>query len=256
MTETTPIAEAPAAPAVPALKAILARKVGMTRIFDARGRAVPVTVLEAGPCPIVQVKTKEREGYDAVQLGFGAVKEKNVDAATLGHFKKHNLSPLRWLEEVRLKSPEGFLAGQEIRVSQFTAGDRVDVTGTSKGKGFAGVVKRHRFRGGPKTHGQSDRWRAPGSSSGQGTQNVFKGKRGPGHMGVDRVTVQRVEVAAVDAEKNWLLLRGSVPGPDGAHVMVRRTTRPRVVKKAAALPAAKKAAAKAPAKTPAKPEKK
>lgn len=246
---------APAAPAekpaVPPIKAILARKVGMTRVYDAQGRFIAVTVLEAGPCSVVQVKTRNNDGYDALQLGFGAVKEKNVDKALRGHFAKAQLGPVRWLREVRVPKTDGFQAGQEIRVNQFAEGDVVDVSGVNKGKGFAGVVKRHRFRGGPRTHGQSDRWRAPGSSGGQRPQKVFKGIRGPGHMGAEWSTVQRLKVVRVEAEQNLLLVEGSVPGPNGNCLTVRQTNRPLKARKAApaaAKPAAKKAAAKPAAK--------
>lgn len=245
--------EATKSPA-PAVKAILGRKVGMTRIYDAVGQFIPVTVLEAGPCPVVQVKTKNNDGYDALQLGFGACKEKNVNKADAGHFAKAGAKPTQWVREVRVAKAEGFQAGQEIRVNNFTEGDLVDVSGYNKGKGFAGVVKRHRFSGGPRTHGQSDRERAPGSSGGQRPQRVFKGIRGPGHMGDEWSTVQRVRVVKVDVERNLLLLNGSVPGADGSCLTIRQTTRPPKVKKAAPKAApAKKAATKPVAKPAAKP---
>lgn len=245
-----------AAKAAPAVKAILGKKLGMTRIYDAQGKFMAVTVLEAGPCAVVQVKTKNNDGYEALQLGFGQFKGKNVNKPEVGHFAKAGVKPLQWVREVRVAKAEGFQAGQEIRVTNFAEGDLVDVSGFNKGKGFAGVVKRHRFAGGPSTHGQSDRERAPGSSGGQRPQKVFKGIRGPGHMGDVWSTVQRVRVVKVDADRNLLLLNGSVPGADGSCLTIRTTTRPPKAKKAAPkAPPAKKAAAK-PAKPAAAPAKK
>jgi large subunit ribosomal protein L3 len=249
-------AEAPSVAAekivAPPLKAILAKKIGMTRVYNAQGEFVPVTVLEAGPCPVLQVKTVENDGYAALQIGFGSAKEKNMGKPMSGLFSKARVKPVLWIREVSVDKTEGFQAGQEIRVASFASGDSVDVSGFNKGKGFAGGVKRHRFRGGPKTHGQSDRWRAPGSLGGQRPQRVFKGLRGPGHMGHEWSTVQRLEVVQVDADKNLMLLRGSVPGPVGSCVTVRQTTRPRKFKKAAPVAAAAKKAAKPAAKAPAK----
>lgn len=233
MTETTTEQKPEAAaekPAAPALKAILARKIGMTQVYDAKGEFIPVTVLEAGPCPVIQVKTQASHGYSSVQLGFGARKAKNFSKPEAGHFAKVGIAPLQWIREFRLPQTDGFATGQEIRVEQFAAGDSVDVSGVIKGKGFAGAVKRHRFKGGPQTHGQSDRWRAPGSS---GRERVWPGKRGPGHMGAEWNTVQRLEVVSVDAEKNLMLVRGGVPGPDGGCVSVYATTRPRRKRKIA-----------------------
>ena len=227
-------------PAVPVVKAILAQKLGMTQIVQPTGEFVPVTVLQAGPCPVLQVKTKEKDGYTALQLGFGSAKEKNTSQPLQGHFKKAGAPALRWVREVRIPQVDGFQAGQQVLVSNFVAGDIVDASGVNKGKGFAGVVKRHRFKGGPKTHGQSDRWRAPGSSGGQRPQKVFKGIRGPGHMGAEWSTVQRLEVVSVDLAQNLMLVRGSVPGPDGGCVTIKLTTRPRKAKKAPLVVAAKK----------------
>ncbi len=246
--ETTPVVEK-VAKAAPPVKAILARKVGMSRVFNAKGDVVPVTVLEAGPCAVVQVKTPALRGYAALQLGFGDAKAKNFSKPEAGHFAKALQAPTRWLGEFRLPSVDGFETGMQIRVEQFAAGDVVDVRGTIKGKGFAGAVKRHRFKGGPQTHGQSDRWRAPGSS---GRERVWPGKRGPGHMGAEAGTVQRLSVVSVDPAQNVILLKGSVPGPNGACVRIYKTTRPRRAPQAG--PAAKKtakAAPKAPAKAPA-----
>jgi large subunit ribosomal protein L3 len=246
------VAEKPAAPPV---KAILGRKIGMTRVYDDRGRFIPVTVVQAGPCPVLSVKTAETDGYTALQLGFGGAKAKNINKPETGLFSKNGLAPTAIVREVLVAKTEGFEPGQNILVSNFSKGDVVDVSGFNKGKGFAGAVKRHRFRGGPKTHGQSDRWRAPGSS---GRERVWPGKRGPGHMGHEWSTVQRLEVVQVNADENLLLLEGSVPGPNGNYVTIKQTTRPRKVKKgapavAAAAKKAPKAAAKPAAKAPAAP---
>jgi large subunit ribosomal protein L3 len=240
MTEAVQENPAVERPAVPAVKAILAQKLGMTQIVRPTGEFVAVTVLQAGPCPVLQVKTKEKDGYTALQLGFGAAKEKNTTQQLQGHFKKAGVSPLRWVREIRLPAVDGFQAGQEVMVTNFVVGDMVDASGVNKGKGFAGGVKRHRFKGGPKTHGQSDRWRAPGSLGGQRPQKVFRGLRGPGHMGAEWSTVQRLEVVGVDAAQNLLLVQGSVPGPDGGCVTIRQTTRPRRTKKAPLVAAPKK----------------
>lgn len=219
----------------------------MTRLVEPTGRITAVTVLEAGPCPVLEVKTPADHGYGALQLGFGAAKLKNATKPLQGLFAKVGVGPQRWVREVRLAKVDGFQAGQEVRVTQFAAGDIVDVSGVNKGKGFAGGVKRHRFKGGPKTHGQSDRWRAPGSLGGQRPQKVFKGLRGPGHMGAEWTTVQRIEVVRVDGDKNLLLLKGSVPGPRGSCVTVRATTRPRRLPKVVvSVGAAKKSVKAAP----------
>lgn len=204
------------------IKGLLGKKVGMTQIFDESGVAIPVTLIEAGPCYVTQIRTVENDGYAAVQLGFEEVKPKRLTGGELGHLKRNNLPPLRFLREFREKQPE-VSEGDKITVDQvFTAGEMVDVTGISKGKGFAGGVKRYHFRGGKKTHGQSDRWRAPGArSSGTTPGRVFKGSRGPGHMGNDRVTVQNLKVVFVDAERNLLGVRGAVPGPKGGLLMIK-----------------------------------
>ena len=204
------------------LKGLIGRKIGMTQIFDESGRAIPVTLLEAGPCFVSQVKTPETDGYSAVQLAFGAVKPKRLSKAELGHLKVNNLPPVRVLREIRTKKIEGINPGDELTAAVFEAGDYVDVIGTSKGKGFAGVMKRHGFGGGLKTHGQSDRWRAPGSS-GQGTTpgRVFKGKKFPDEMGNRRVTFSHFRVALVDPERNLIAVQGSVPGAKGDTVLIR-----------------------------------
>lgn len=204
------------------LKGLIGRKIGMTQIFDESGRAIPVTLLEAGPCFVSQIKTPETDGYSAVQLAFGAVKPKRLSKAELGHLKVNNLPPVRILREIRTKKIDGINPGDELTAGVFEVGDFVDVIGTSKGKGFAGVMKRHGFGGGLKTHGQSDRHRAPGSS-GQGTSpgRVFKGKKFPGQMGNVRVTSSHIRVALVDEERNLIAVQGSVPGAKGDTVLIR-----------------------------------
>ena len=203
------------------LKGLIGKKVGMTQIFDDSGNAVPVTLIEAGPCYVTQVRLAERDGYSAVQLGFGEVKPKRLAGGQLGHLKRNNLPPLRFLREFREKDP-GVEEGDKLSVEVFAVGEHVDVIGTSKGKGFQGGVKRYHFRGGPKTHGQSDRQRAPGSrGSGTTPGRVYKGARGPGHMGNERVTSQNLNVVLVDAERNLIGVRGSVPGPRGGLVMIK-----------------------------------
>lgn len=204
------------------LKGLIGKKVGMTQIFDDAGVAIPVTIIEAGPCFVTQVRTADKDGYSAVQLGFIEVKPKSLSGGQLGHLKRNNLPPLRFLREFREKNPE-VNVGDKVTVDQvFSVGEHVDVIGTSKGKGFAGAVKRYHFKGGPKTHGQSDRQRAPGArSSGTTPGRVYKGSRGPGHMGHERVTVQNLAVIQVDAERNLLAVRGAVPGPKGGVVMIK-----------------------------------
>ncbi|NLA79320.1 MAG: 50S ribosomal protein L3 [Chloroflexi bacterium] len=204
------------------LKGLIGRKIGMTQIFDESGRSIPVTLLEAGPCFVSQIKRPETDGYSAVQLAFGAVKPKRLSKAELGHLKVNNLPPVRILREIRTKKIDGINPGDELTAGVFEVGDFVDVIGTSKGKGFAGVMKRHGFGGGLKTHGQSDRHRAPGSS-GQGTSpgRVFKGKKFPGQMGNVRVTSSHIRVALVDEERNLIAVQGSVPGAKGDTVLIR-----------------------------------
>jgi large subunit ribosomal protein L3 len=203
------------------LKGLLGKKIGMTQIFDENGSAIPATLIEAGPCYVTQVRTTENDSYIAVQLGFGEIKPKRLSGGRLGHLKKNNLPPLRFLREFRVKEAQ-LAEGDVVKADVFSVGEMVDVTGISKGKGFAGAVKRHGFAGGPKTHGQSDRWRAPGARSSTTTPGrVFKGSRGPGHMGHEQVTVQNLRVVLVDPERNLLAVRGAVPGPKGGLVMVK-----------------------------------
>lgn len=206
----------------PELKRLLGRKVGMTQIFDDTGAAIPVTLIEAGPCYITQIRRHETDGYNAVQMGFGEVKPKRLTGGQLGHLKRNGLPNLRHLREFRLRRLGDLAEGDQLTVSVFSVGDVVDVVGTSKGRGFAGAIKRHGFHRGPKTHGQSDRERAPGSHGSTSTPGrVFKGSRGPGHMGSSRVSSQNLQVHLVDAEHNLLGVRGSVPGPKGGLVMVK-----------------------------------
>ena len=204
------------------LKGLIGRKIGMTQIFDESGRAIPVTLLEAGPCFVSQVKNAETDGYSAVQLAFGEVKPKRLSKAQLGHLKTNNLPPVRVLREFRTKKLDDVNPGDELKASVFAAGEYVDVIGTSKGKGFAGAMKRHGFHGGPKSHGQSDRQRSPGSSgSGTTPGRVYKGKRRPGHMGDVQVTSSHIRIAMVDPERNLIAVQGSVPGAKGGTVVIK-----------------------------------
>lgn len=202
------------------LKGLIGKKIGMTQIFDDVGVAIPITLIEAGPCYVTQVRKVERDGYAAVQLGYGEVTPKRLTGGQLGHLKRNDLAPLRHLREFQSKNPE-VSEGDRITVEVFTVGDHVDIVGRSKGKGFAGAVKRHGFAGGPKTHGQSDRQRAVGSiGATSGTARVFPGKKMPGHMGNRRVSSQNLKVVLVDAERNLIGVRGAVPGPKGGLLMV------------------------------------
>jgi large subunit ribosomal protein L3 len=204
------------------MKGLIGRKVGMTQIFDESGAAWQVTLIEAGPCYVTQVRQPVRDGYASVQLGFGTIDSRRLAGGELGHLKRHDLPSLRFLREIRLRSEEEIQPGTKLTVEVFALGDRVDIVGTTKGKGFAGAVKRHHFRGGPRTHGQSDRLRAPGSRGATTTPGrVFKGSRGPGHMGNVRSTSQNLKVVLVDAERNLLGVRGSVPGAAGSVVVVK-----------------------------------
>jgi large subunit ribosomal protein L3 len=193
----------------------------MTRVYDERGVAVATTLIEAGPCWVTQLDTNERAGWEAVQIGFEETKPKRLTKGQLGHLK--NLPPLRYLREVPAYSRGDMKVGDRVDASMFAEGEKIDVTGTSKGRGFAGVVKRHNFRGGPKTHGQSDRWRAPGSiGSGTTPGRVWKGMRMAGHMGNERVTVKNLEVVRVDAERNLVAVKGAVPGPRGGLLLLKK----------------------------------
>ena len=203
-------------------EALFGRKIGMTQVFSTGGEARGVTVVEAGPCVVVQIKTKERDGYDAIQLGFGT--RKRVNSPLRGHFKK--LGDFRYLREVRVDDPNEYEIGQTLGADVFEEGDIVNVVGKSKGRGFAGGVKRHHFAGGPKTHGQSDRHRAPGSiGSGTTPGRVRKGLRMAGHMGDERVTVKNLRVFQADSERGVLLIEGSVPGGVNGILRVKKTGR-------------------------------
>lgn len=203
------------------IKGLIGKKIGMTQIFDSEGRVKVVTLIEAGPCYVTQVRLPEKDGYSAVQLGFQEIKPQHLSSGQMGHLKRNNLPPLRFLREFRIKNPT-VSAGDSVTVGTFTVGDAVDITGTSKGKGFQGGVKRYHFKGGPKTHGQSDRHRAPGSRSSTTTPGrVYKGSRGPGHMGSDHVTAQNLVIELVDPERNLLGVRGAVPGSKGSVVVIK-----------------------------------
>lgn len=196
------------------MSSILGKKIGMTSIFDDNGQMIPCTIIEAGPCYVTQVRTKDKDGYEAVQLGFDEIKERLVNKPLKGHFKKSGVKPLRLISEFRTNNGSEFQVGQEVRVDSFVQGDVVDVSGRSKGRGFQGVVKRHHFGGvGMTTHGQSDRVRAPGSIGASSyPSRVMKGRRMAGRMGGERVTVKNLTVLKVIAESNILIVKGSVPG--------------------------------------------
>lgn len=209
-------------------KAILGRKLGMTQIFTEEGQVVPVTVVESGNNVVVQNKTVENDGYNAIQIGFGAIKESKVNSPMKGHFAKAGVAPVKFVREMRLENASEYNVGDTISVDIFSAGELVDVTGTSKGKGFAGGIKRHNFARGPMGHGSKSH-REPGSTgamiSGHGGR-VLKGKKLPGHMGSERVTVQRLTVVRVDADRNLLLIKGAIPGPKKGLVVVKSTVKP------------------------------
>jgi len=195
----------------------------MTQVFEEGGTATGVTIIEAGPCLVTQIKTPDKDGYTGVQLGWGEGEERHLSGAERGHLRKKKLPLLRDLQEVPVDSTEGIKVGARVDVSMFAQGEVVDVIGTSKGKGFAGVMKRHNFHGGQRTHGQSDRSRAPGSiGPGSTPGRVFKGVRMAGHMGHERVTVQNLRIVSIDADRNLILVQGAVPGPTNGSVMVRK----------------------------------
>ena len=202
-------------------KGLIGRKVGMTQIFDEKGNVIPVTVIEAGPCVVAQVKTVETDGYDAMQLGFGEVKDKHINKPEKGHFSKAGLEAKKHLREFRLDSVENVKVGDELKADVFEAGEKIDVQGTSKGKGFQGVIKRHGQHRGPMGHG-SMYHRRPGSMGSTSTPGrVFKGKKLPGHMGKVTVTIQNLDVVKVDMDKNVILVKGSVPGPKGSILKIK-----------------------------------
>ena len=207
-------------------KGILGRKLGMTQIFDDQNRVVPVTVIEAGPCRVVQLKTPERDGYSAVQLAFGDTKASRLSKPELGHLKTANADPAKYLAELRVDDLSNFEVGQVLKADVFNAGERVDVTGISKGHGFSGVMKRHNFQGQGASHGNHKKHRAPGSIGACATPaRVFKGIRMAGQYGNTRVTTLNLLVVEGDAERGLLLVRGSVPGPTGSLVLVRNAVK-------------------------------
>ena len=212
------------------VKGILGTKLGMTQLWDENNKVVPVTVIQAGPCVVTQVRTPETDGYNAVQLGYGAVKAKKVTKPEAGHFAKADVTPRKHLVELRTADASEFELGQELTAEVFAGGDVVDVTGISKGKGTAGVMKRHGFKGLRASHGVHRKHRSPGSIGGCATPGrVFKGLRMAGRMGNDKVTVQNLKIHAVDAERGLLLVRGAIPGNNGSLVVVRSAAKKGVV---------------------------
>lgn len=203
---------------------LIGKKLGHSRIFDEKGNSVPVTVVQAGPCYVSEIRTQQKHGYDSLQLGFAEKRQKKINKAEAGHFAKANLPVLQHVREFRdFDNLAGFKLGDAIKADIFKVGDLVKATGTSKGKGFQGVVKRHHFGGGPVTHGESDRTRAPGSMGGSSyPSRVWKGMRMAGRMGGERVTVRNLRVVKVDAENNILMLRGSIPGANNSIVIISK----------------------------------
>lgn len=203
---------------------LIGRKIKMGRLFSETGEVIPVTTLKAGPCPIIQKKTSEKEGYTALQLGFEDKKEKNTNKAERGHFRRAGLAPKRVLREFRITNPDDYKISDEIKVDIFRVGDYVDITGISKGRGFTGVMKRWGFRGGPATHGAHKWHRRPGSigSGAAFPSRVFKGKKMPGRMGGTRVTCQNLKVVSVNVEENLLTVKGAVPGANGGYVIIKK----------------------------------
>ena len=207
-------------------KFIIGKKVGMTQVFDENGIVIPVTVIQAGPCAVVQKKTVENDGYTAVRLGYEEVPEKRVNKPEKGLFTKVNVTPRRYLREFRTDDVDSFEVGQEINVADmFSSGDKIDVSGTSKGKGFQGVMRRFGSSRGPESHGSKYHRRVGSMGAGSSPGKVFKGKKLPGRMGRDRVTVQNLDVVRVDGERNLLLVKGAVPGPKGGLVIVREAVK-------------------------------
>jgi large subunit ribosomal protein L3 len=236
-------------------KNILGTKLGMTQIFGKDGEIIPVTLIQAGPCPVVQVKDTAKDGYNALQLAWGADdKEKNYSKAIIAHFKKANLKPHSYLREFRIKEKiDGIQPGDEIKVDDvFSIGDYVDISGFTKGKGYQGVMKRWNFGGGPRTHGQSDRQRAPGASGSQRPQRVIKGMRGAGHMGDVWRTIQRIKVIDIVPEKNLIAIRGSAPGPNKCLLVIKKTVKKVIEKKVSLIPEKAKGKGKAPTREPGK----
>lgn len=201
---------------------ILGKKLGMSQVFRDDGRVIPVTVIEAGPCNVLQIKTKAKDGYDAVQIGFGEKKEKNLNKPDLGKFKKINVTPKRFVREIKTAADQKFELGQQVKVDIFAAGDAVDVVGTSIGKGFQGGMKRWHWKGGKKTHGSTSHRRVGSIGSSTTPGRVIRGHHMPGRMGGDIVTVQNLEVVKIDAENNILLVEGAVPGPTNSLLVIKK----------------------------------
>ena len=212
-------------------KAIIGKKVGMTQIFDENGKVIPVTVIEAGPCIVTQKKTSEKDGYSAIQVGFEEVKESKLTKPELGHLKKAGTAPLKHLKEFRLEDDSAYNVGDEIKADIFAEGEKVDVTGISKGKGYAGVIKRYGAGRTPTTHGGGPVHRHAGSMGVIDPAHIFKGKIGAGHMGAEQVTVQNLDIVKVDAELNMIAIRGAIPGPKGGIVYLKNTVKNNAEKK-------------------------
>ena len=206
-------------------KAILATKVGMTQIFNEDGVLTPVTVLQAGPCVVTQVKTADNDGYSAIQVGFVDKREKLITKPLKGHFNKAGVAYKRYVREFRVENAEEYAVAQEIKADVFEAGDKIDVSATSKGKGFQGAIKRHGFHRGPMTHGSKFHRHHGSNGSASDPARVFKGKKMPGHMGNKKITIQNLEIVRVDAEDNLLLVKGAVPGPKKSLVMIKETVK-------------------------------
>ena len=202
---------------------LIGEKLGMTRIFNKDGDSIPVTVILAGPCRVVQLKNEEKDGYNAVQLGFKDIDKKKVSKPLLGHFNKAKIEPLKYIKEFKVDAPNEISANGEIKVDIFSEGEKIDVTGISKGKGFAGAIKRHNFSGGPKTHGQKEYYRAVGSIGATDAARVFKGQKLPGHMGNNKVKMKNLEVVKVDIQRNLILVKGAVPGAKGTILIINKT---------------------------------
>lgn len=206
------------------LKGILGKKVGMTQLFTETGLAIPVTIVEAGPCVVVQKKTIDTDGYNAIQIGFGEKRERLFNKPLKGHFAKLGVRLTRYLRELRVDDIDSYQVGQEIKADIFAEGEKIDVVGTSKGRGFSGGIKRHGFHRGPMAHG-SKYHRRPGSLGAKGPARVYKGRKLPGHFGSERITVQNLEVVKADGERNFLAIKGAIPGPRGGLVLVTPTTK-------------------------------
>jgi large subunit ribosomal protein L3 len=206
-------------------KGIIGTKLGMTQVFAGGEELIPVTVIQAGPCQVVQKKTKETDGYDAIQIGFGDIKVQRLDKARMGHLRRAGVEPKRNLKEIRVGNVEEYEVGQEIRADIFKPGDLIDITGTSKGKGFAGVMKRHGFHGGPASHGSQFHRRVGAIGAHEWPGKVFKGQKMPGHHGDKKVTVQNLQVVEVDAESNLIMVRGAVPGGKNGQLVLKNAVK-------------------------------